>query len=415
MKIHKKILLIISSLLFLSLFLFTTKTLASTIPTLSIGYVDSSNVRMTVNGDPHSSVELHYGPGAVATNIIGNTDNSGNFTTLLGNQSYDLSQCNQTAYVIVDGSQSLTIPWSSSGNSNLCSSNSSSNLSFSQNNIVLNPGQNFSVMVIGTGGYSISSNSNSNIISASVNGNQINLYASTFGGSNITVCGSDGSCGVLYVVAVNGNVAQTSHVNIPAAISSFTVSSNDATGYFMGGGNILTFTFGANEQIGNVSATVGGSHIGITGSGNGPYTGTYTLSGNETLPIPVVINFADLDDRYSQTTFFLGGLSDSSLSNTASAQSSVTTATVAPVSTPVVSTTPVVSGYFFSKLLTLGTSNGDVTQLQKLLTKLGFYSAPVTGYFGTYTQTAVKKFQKAHGLSQVGYVGPSTRTALNKL
>ena len=407
------------SLLILSLVLIfsTTKVQASTIPTMSLGFIDSTSIRLTVKGSPHSSIELHYGSGATASRTIGTTDDSGNFSTILNTQSYNLSLCNQTAYVVIDGAQSQIISWSSSGNSNLCSTNPSDSLTFSQNNIVLNAGQNFPVTILGAGGYSVSNNSNSSIISTTINGSQVNLYANTFGGANITICDSSSKCGVLYVVAVSGNAVQTSVTNPPAAISSFTVSSNGVNGYFMGAGNLLTLTFGANEQIGNVSATVGGSHIGISGNGSGPYTGTYTISGNEGRPIPVVINFADLDNRYTQTSFSVGGQSDSSPSNTVSTPTSNNTTTVAiPAVIPTYVAPAVVASdkYVFSSLIKLNSSGKEVTELQKHLTALGFYSGPINGKFGPLTEAAVKKFQKKHGISQTGYTGPTTRAALNK-
>ena len=72
------------------------------------------------------------------------------------------------------------------------------------------------------------------------------------------------------------------------------------------------------------------------------------------------------------------------------------------------------SGYVFSNFLTVGSSGPDVTALQQKLTALNLYSGPVTGYFGSLTQAAVEAFQGQKGISQVGYVGPSTRAALNQ-
>jgi peptidoglycan hydrolase-like protein with peptidoglycan-binding domain len=71
------------------------------------------------------------------------------------------------------------------------------------------------------------------------------------------------------------------------------------------------------------------------------------------------------------------------------------------------------AGYTFSNLLSLGSTGADVTALQQKLTTLGMYSGPITGYFGTLTQSAVEQYQTANSISPVGYVGPSTRTALN--
>ena len=69
--------------------------------------------------------------------------------------------------------------------------------------------------------------------------------------------------------------------------------------------------------------------------------------------------------------------------------------------------------YNFTEFLNVGSQDAQVTALQQRLTADGFYSGPITGYFGTLTEVAVGKFQAAHGIAVKGYVGPSTRAALN--
>ena len=67
----------------------------------------------------------------------------------------------------------------------------------------------------------------------------------------------------------------------------------------------------------------------------------------------------------------------------------------------------------FTELLTVGSEDAQVTALQNRLTTLGFYSGPVTGFYGSLTEQAVMKYQTAHGIEATGEVGPATRTALN--
>ena len=102
------------------------------------------------------------------------------------------------------------------------------------------------------------------------------------------------------------------------------------------------------------------------------------------------------------------------------APSSATPVTASPVpSTPPAATTTAMAtaaksgGYVFSTTLGIRSRGTAVTELQKKLALLGFYSGPATGYFGAVTATSVKLFQKAHGISAVGSVGPATRSALN--
>lgn len=60
----------------------------------------------------------------------------------------------------------------------------------------------------------------------------------------------------------------------------------------------------------------------------------------------------------------------------------------------------------------LGESGPLVTELQRRLADLGFYSGPITGYFGELTQSAVIRFQQENQLVADGLVGPSTAEAL---
>ena len=45
----------------------------------------------------------------------------------------------------------------------------------------------------------------------------------------------------------------------------------------------------------------------------------------------------------------------------------------------------------------------------------GFLSATPSGRYGPATVIAVKKFQNAHGIKQLGNVGPATKNILNQL
>jgi YVTN family beta-propeller protein len=49
-----------------------------------------------------------------------------------------------------------------------------------------------------------------------------------------------------------------------------------------------------------------------------------------------------------------------------------------------------------------GVSSAEVTELQKKLQAAGYFDGPATGYYGSLTQAAVMKFQKAHGLDADG-------------
>ncbi|MEA5420649.1 peptidoglycan-binding protein [Spirulina sp. CCNP1310] len=60
-------------------------------------------------------------------------------------------------------------------------------------------------------------------------------------------------------------------------------------------------------------------------------------------------------------------------------------------------------------LLKYGQNNSQVRQIQEQLQQLGYFQGPTSGYYGTLTETAVKAFQQANGLTADGVVGPETR------
>ncbi len=74
--------------------------------------------------------------------------------------------------------------------------------------------------------------------------------------------------------------------------------------------------------------------------------------------------------------------------------------------------------YRFEKDLYFGMTDPDVRALQDILKYEGLFptNAESTGFFGSITLDAVKKFQTKYGIQPVsGYVGPKTREKLNNL
>lgn len=70
--------------------------------------------------------------------------------------------------------------------------------------------------------------------------------------------------------------------------------------------------------------------------------------------------------------------------------------------------------FIFTRNLSIGSKGIDVTELQKRLTTLGYYSGPMNGYFGPLTSAGVRKYQLSKVLEATGSVGPKTRAALNQ-
>ncbi|HWR62118.1 MAG TPA: peptidoglycan-binding domain-containing protein [Clostridia bacterium] len=66
----------------------------------------------------------------------------------------------------------------------------------------------------------------------------------------------------------------------------------------------------------------------------------------------------------------------------------------------------------FADVLKNGSRGEEVKKLQSELKKKGYFTADVTGHFGSLTETAVKKFQAESKLTVDGMVGAATTKAL---
>lgn len=71
----------------------------------------------------------------------------------------------------------------------------------------------------------------------------------------------------------------------------------------------------------------------------------------------------------------------------------------------------------FNSDLQKGARNDDVKRLQELLAKDSsiYPDGTTSGFYGTLTEQAVKKFQAKYGLPQAGRVGPATRAKLQEV
>ena len=69
--------------------------------------------------------------------------------------------------------------------------------------------------------------------------------------------------------------------------------------------------------------------------------------------------------------------------------------------------------YKNQKILSKGQISEDVRTLQSNLKKLGYLSGSADGVFGAGTESAVKAFQKANGLTQDGLAGETTRNKIS--
>jgi len=279
------------------------------------------------------------------------------------------------------------------------SSGSTSTVAFSQSSLNLTVGQKITVGLSSQGQsgiYYVSANSNPSAVTANINGNSVDVYGQAFGGSTVTICQLGGNCSDLYAYVVAGSGPQTAASvvasTIPPVLQSISISSNNVSSGFAAAGNALTVTFTLSQPVVTPVASIAGHVVTVNGSGSGPYTVIYTIGATDAVPVPISISFSNQSGLSGRAAFSIG----------------LKTMAV-PASSPVAS-----ANVSFSRYLDVGSTGTEVTALQDRLKADDFYSGPITGTFGALTEAAVKKYQAAHGLTQLGVVGPSTRTLLNQ-
>jgi len=297
-------------------------------------------------------------------------------------------------------------------------SSSVSTFSLSSNTANLLVGQSQTITASGLGPFSISQNSNPSAVSATISGNNIVLTGISSGGATITVCQTGNQCGTINSYSnSSGNSssvpnttipqAPVSIASIPLALASFSVASGNQNNNLLAGGNSLTVSFSANQSIMNVSMSINGTAVAVNGSGSGPYTAVYTMTGSERMPLPIIISFSNSSGAAARQYFWT--------SNSSSAPASTPAPPQNPVNTPSSNSSSYqFDNYLYSGMNKVGQSDPNVVALQNRLAKDGYFSGSATGYFGPVTKAAVKAYQTNHGLSPLGVVGPATRNLLNQ-
>lgn len=63
----------------------------------------------------------------------------------------------------------------------------------------------------------------------------------------------------------------------------------------------------------------------------------------------------------------------------------------------------------------MGSVGTDVTYVQSILKKLGYFNTTTTGYYGPITTEAVKQLQRDFGLEPIGGIGPKTTRLIQEI
>ena len=310
----------------------------------------------------------------------------------------------------------------------------------------------------------------SNIFSANIVNNILNVTGISAGSVQVAVCSASGGCSWL-TLNVNGSTSsvgqltfsqssvpltpgQTSTISIYGS-GSYYISTNTSAGVANAIINSSSVTINAiSSGSTNITVCQSGGQCGLlyvtvttvasnsTTSGSSflvlsQYTPSITLGQNTTVSIlsgSSGVNTVAYNSNPSTVSASLSGnmLSLSGLKNGyAIIVVCDTNSNCAPVSASVgfpsvvipssggasISTTNNISStsaFIFTKTLYLGSIGTEVSKLQERLTTEGVYSGPVNGRFGPLTEAAVKKYQSEHAVSPTGTIGAYTRSLLNK-
>jgi len=262
--------------LFASVLMSFSGVAAAYYPTLSVYPANGGGTTISISGgQPNTTVVITYTPSGsnLTASVTGVTDYSGSFTTMIN--SAIGSQVNATV-----GGQQVYANGNGNNYNNGCGYYGCSvgGLTLSQTSLSLGVGQSSSVTAsYPVYGYSnsfyISSNSNSSVASASVSGNQINVYGLASGSTTISVCASGSSCASLYVTVSGYNNGcsyygcGTGAISLSQTSVSLNVGQSTTVTAYNNNGNNVYISSNSNSSV--VSASVSGNTINLYGLTSG--------------------------------------------------------------------------------------------------------------------------------------------------
>ncbi len=325
-----------SAVLAISFAVVATPALAFT-PTLSVSSLSNNSVTLTVSGDANSTVQLYSQYSYVAA--LGVTNSSGYLYATVSATSYNISS-GASVYVVVNGQQSSAVIWPSTG-SVYCPLNYQTGTSYQQyqnqyqncpplpivpppyvppvvtppistGSLSVGVNQTSTVYGQGNGPYTVTSNSNPNVVSATASGNTITFTGRQIGSASIMVCPNNGYNNYQYPYSgiYNGGTYNNSYNynytggygynNAPCAsfvitvIPAISFSQSNVTLYGLGASQSISLSGGSynnyyqynpynsgyynsyfvtnNTNPGTVSANVNGNSLVVYGVGYGGST-----------------------------------------------------------------------------------------------------------------------------------------------
>jgi ferredoxin len=365
------------------------------------------NTTVTISGGNGAyTVTSNSNPYAASVNLNGSTLTLSGATT---GSNTTITVCDSSSNC---GTLSATVAGTGSGGS----------LTFSNASLSVGVGQTMTDTVYGGSDYYVSNNSNSNVISYSLSGGVLTVTGLQSGATTLTICSSANGCGSVSVTVgtgSGGSVVNFSIANPTIAIGqSMNTPLSGNSGYYISTNpnpNIAQASVnGSTLMLTGVNA--GTDAIAVCGTSGGCNTLTVTVTGSSVTTQTTQTGTASSAELLAAIQSMQTQLAQlvtqiQTMATTLTQLAAKVTAGTTSASSGSGSVTP--STTFFTQFLNAGSEGSEVTALQQYLTQKGFYSGPITGYFGSLTEAAVAKYQSAHAIDPLGYVGPSTRAALN--
>ncbi len=265
-------------------------------PTLTLTPTgDGHTVQINIYGDSNASVILNYTDGAYRSVSLGTTNSNGYLSTTIQNLAYpipigSLVYVTTTSNGYTSTSQSTAWPNYAIGGTGL---------TFSQNNINLSMGQSVSIVVSGGNGiYTITNNSNPNLVQATTSSNSIILtspYNNQTGSATITVCSTytTSMCGSLYVTVGNNNSGTVSFSQVNP-----TLAAGQTASVSVYGGTTNSYFISSNSNSNAINATITNNTITLIGNSN---------AGSASIVVCVVGNSGNCGTLIATSTGYGGG------------------------------------------------------------------------------------------------------------
>lgn len=377
----------------------------------------------SVTLSPGQNIAIQISGGSGSYTVFNNSSqNNAVVTTSISASTINLNTTSTT------GSASITVcstDMNACGIINVTIGNTTSSVvSFSQTNPTVTVAQSLNVSVYGPASslFYVASNSNPNTVQANLSGTTLTLLGISNGTSMINVCASTNNCASLNVT-VNSNTSTSgklmmSQDSVTLAVgqsANITISGGTMPYSIVSSGNNLVQANLNSNILTLVGLSGGSSMMNVCSAAGTCNTLSITVNGTVNTSVVPFINTATTPAvTTSSTSDCTTATKFSPSSGTACPNYVVPTVTFTSPTNDQTSTDTTSTAYKFTKTIKMGSKGTEVTELQKKLSDLGYYKGKIDGKFGAGVDKAVKAFQKAHKLSQVGSVGPQTRALLNK-